>query len=629
MKGYMNRFVRINLSTNIIEDYEISDSDRENYLGGKILAGKILFDTIKEKIDPLSEENMLVITTSPLTLTTAACSSRFNVSTVSPQTGFLVSSNCGGNFGLALKRAGIDGLIIEGKAKNPIYIDIIDGEITICDASHLWGKLTGETQELMGSKKAGKFVIGPAGENLVKYAGVFSEERTAGRAGVGAVFGSKNLKGICADGTKKVTFFNQEKFKKANMKWIKNLKTHPLTGEQLPKYGTAGLVSGMQYRHLLATKNYQRGTFNDFDKISGETLAEDFLVKNKGCVTCPIQCGRVVQVHGKNVKGPEVETLTLLGSNLENNDMQSILDANHFCDEYGIDTISFGSSVGFAMELNEKGLWKNGLEFGNKTDLCELVRIVSLREGIGDDLAEGTKRLAKKYGGEEFAINTKGLEFAAYEPRGAHGMGLVYATGNRGGCHLNGGYTVFMEGLGLDVEGRTNKGKAATAVFMQNLMESLSAGGSCLFTSYAIFPGFLVKNPNKFLPKMVNKIWPRLGPLLTLVCKHPEILGVNVPGMIPHPYLINLATGMKLTIGTFLKIGERGYTIERLFNIRQGLTEKDDSLPKRMTDELEDPTNPKSKIELDSMKAQFYKIRSWDENGVPTPKRLKKLGIEL
>jgi len=626
MKGYANRIAKIDLTTRTFEDYPVSDEYKELYLGGKTLAARILYDLVTEKIDPYDPRNPLVVTTSPLTGSLAACSSRFNVSTISPLTGLCTSSNCGGNFGMVLKKAGFDGLIIVGKAEKPTYIKIIDGAIEFADATPFWGKLTSEAQRLMSPQKtSGAFVIGPAGENLVRYAGVVSQERTAGRNGVGAVFGSKLLKGIVADGTGKFEFDDQEGFKALNKIWIENIRKHPLTGKQLPTYGTAGLISTMNFKHQLATKNYKAGDYEDFEKISGETLKEKYLVKNRGCLTCPIQCGRVVTVEGKEVKGPEVETLVLLGSNLMNNDMQKILDANYYCDEYGIDTITFGSSVGFAMELNEKGIWDNGLKFGDPDlDLVSLIKATATREGIGDELAEGTKRLSDKYGGKDYAINVKGLELAAYEPRGAQGMGLGYAVANRGGCHLNAGYMVVMEGLGLNVDNLTIKGKAAFTIFFQDLMEAISAGGSCLFTSYAVLPGYLITNPNKFIVRLIYKLMPYFGGIVALAHRFIGVANINVPKMIPYPKMISFATGMKYTIGKFIAAGERSYTLERLLNLRLGLDPAQDTLPKRLTEEKQPGTG--SVVRLEKMKGAFYRYRGW-KKGVPTQSLIKRLKI--
>lgn len=406
------------------------------------------------------------------------------------------------------------------------------------------------------------------------------------------------------------------------------LKSHMITGEQLPKLGTASLVSMMNYRNLLATKNYSSGSFNEFEKINGETLRQVYLIKNKGCVTCPIQCGRVVSAYGREVKGPEVETLTLLGSNLLNNDMQTIINVNHLCDEYGLDTITFGSSIGFAMELNEKGMWDNGLKFGDCSKLEDMVKMVAIRQGIGEELAEGTKRISKKYGGGDFAINVKGLELAAYEPRAAQGMGLGYATANRGGCHLNGGYLTVLEGLGLDVSGKTTKGKAAFTIFFQDLMEAVSSGGTCLFTTYAILPQALLKNPNSGISRFINKAIPSFGGFVGFLHNHTGLMSFNIKSILPHPYSIKLVTGFRMDINRFIKTGERGYNLERLINIRQGMQGSDDNLPKRLTNELQRADDAESKVKLQEMLKDYYKIRGWDSQGIPTKRRLKKLDLE-
>ncbi|HZK60593.1 MAG TPA: aldehyde ferredoxin oxidoreductase family protein [Anaerovoracaceae bacterium] len=629
MNGYNGKIAKIDLSLQTTEDVFIGEKDLKMYLGGKSMAAKIIYDAADEKIEAFSEKNMIVITTSALTGSTAPCSSRFNISTISPLTGLLTSSNCGGNFGLNLKKAGYDGVVITGKSEQKVYIDITDNKIEIKSAEHLWGLLTGEAQEKMGEEKRGKLVIGPAGENKVRYAAVICEERAAGRGGVGAIFGDKNLKGLIASGKVSMEMADKENFKTFNKKWIELLQKHMLTGEQLPKLGTAGLLSLMNYRNLLATRNYSKGSYEDFEKINGETLSEEHLVKNKGCLTCPIRCGRVVMAYGKEVKGPEVETLGLLGSNLCNNNLQSIINLNHLCDEYGIDTISFGSTVGFAMELNEKGIWSNGLNFGEHEQLEELVRLVAMREGLGSELAEGTERLSEKYGGKEFAIHVKGMELAAYEPRAAQGMGLGYATSNRGGCHLNGGYLVILEGLGLNVSGSTTRGKAAFTIFFQDIMEAVSAGGTCLFTTYAMLPQVLIKNPNRLLTRIIYKTLPSFGIFTGFFHNNTWLLGFNLNSVLPHPKAIQLVTGFSMNIGRFVKAGERGYNTERLINLRQGLKGSDDTLPKRLTHELQREDEPESKVKLNEMLGEYYSIRGWSNEGVPSLSRLKRLGIEV
>ena len=273
-------------------------------------------------------------------------------------------------------------------------------------------------------------------------------------------------------------------------------------------------------------------------------------------------------------------------------------------------------------------LWKNGLTFGDCSGLEELVKKVATRQGIGDDLAEGTKRISEKYGGRDFAMHVKGLEIAAYEPRAAQGMGLGYATSNRGGCHLNGGYLVVLEGLGLNVSGKTAKGKAAYTIFFQDLMEAVSAGGTCLFTTYSLLPQVLIKNPNNSLVRFINKAIPSFGGLVSFLHNHTWLMGFNMKGILPHPYAIKAVTGFKTTIGSFIKTGERGYNLERIINLRQGLKGSDDTLPKRLTSELQRAEDPDSKVKLARMLKEYYKIRGWDEQGVPTKRQLKKLGLE-
>lgn len=627
MFGYNGKMAYIDLSDGHISDYPIKQEYYDLFLGGKTLAAKIIYDSFDKEVEAFSDENLIVITTSPLTGSTSPCSSRFNISTISPLTGLLVSSNCGGSFGLHLKKSGYDGLIISGRSPEPIYIDIENNNITIKCAKHLWGINTSEAQEKLGARNRGKLVIGIAGEHKVRYGAVISEERAAGRGGVGAVFGYKNLKGIIASGQSSIEMFDKDTFKKHNIKWINQLKAHPLTGKQLPNYGTAGLVSLMNYRNLLATKNYSSGQFEGFEEISGEKLAEEKLVKNKGCTTCPIQCGRQVMAYEKVVKGPELETLGLLGSNLLNSDMDNIIRLNHLCDEYGIDTITFGSTLGFAMELNEKGIWDNGLKFGDVSMLEDLVEKVSKREGIGAELAEGTKRLSEKFGGKEYAIHVKGLETAAYEPRAAQGMGLGYATSNRGGCHLNGGYLVVLEGLGLNVNGKTTRGKAAYTIMFQDIMEAVSSAGSCLFTTYAMLPPFLLNKPNRTTVRAINGIIPFVGGLVGILKKNPRLMNFNIASLLPHPYSVQLVTGKKMTIGSFIEFGERGYNLERIINIRQGLKGAEDTLPKRLLKELQRSDDLNSIVKLEEMLGTYYKIRGWDSSGIPTQKTLRRLKL--
>jgi len=625
INGYAGKMARINLTTGNISNFMLQKDDLKKYVGGKGLAAKIIYDSLDEKVEPFSDENLIVITTSPLNRSSFPSSSRYNISTISPLTGLLVSSNCGGDFGLQLKGAGYDALVITGKAPNKTYIDISEAGIALQDASSMWGKTTDETKKMLGD--GGKLVIGAAGENLVHYACVVNQERVAGRGGVGAIFGYKQLKGIVVNGrAPALGITNSKKLKKLNKKWAATLQKHPLTGEQLPKLGTAALVKQMQERNLLATKNFQYGTFENYEKVSGETLRDDHLVKTKGCLTCPVKCGRVVMHEGMEIKGPELETIGLLGPNLMHDDLERIIRVNYLCDEYGMDTMSFGGSVGFAMELSEKELWDNGLQFGECEELEELVTKVATRSGVGDDIANGVRCMSEKYGGKEFAVHSKGMELAAYDPRAAQGMGIGYATANRGGCHLNGGYMVVLEGLGLNVSGSTIRGKSAFAVFFQDLMESASALGTCLFTTYAVFPPVAIHNKKNIIVRMVYSLMPSFGGLVAFLHKHPWKMDFNIPAMIPFPYAYQQVTGNKMDLGKFVRTGERIFNLERMINIRQGLS-NGDTLPARLVDEPQKDGNEKSIVQLAPMLKKYYKVRRWDENGVPTKKLLKKLGI--
>ena len=624
--GYTGKILKINLTQKTTEEYNFSDEERELYLGGKIMAAKIVFDNIKTKIDPLSSQNIIVITTSPLTGLGTPCSSRFNTSTISPLTGLYTSSNSGGNFGLALKLAGYDAIVIYGKAETKTYLSITNKGVEFKDATPYWGMKTGEAQKAIPDKGE-KFVIGPAGENLVKYACVVSNERVAGRGGIGAVFGSKNLKGLVAYGLKIPTPKDKKNLDKINELWTKRLTTHPTTGNQLPELGTAALVTPMHAKNLLATNNYRSGKYEKFDDICGETLKDKYLVRNSGCTSCPIRCARIVKVNGEDVKGPEVETIGLFGSNILNNNMQAILDWNKLMDELGMDTISTGNTISYAMEANEKGLWKNGLQFGKIDNIAQTIEDIAYRRGIGNDLAEGSKFCAEKYGGKEFAMNVKGMELAAYEPRGAVGQGLGYAVANRGGCHLNGGYLVVMEGLGLSINPYTPKAKAAFCCMFQDLMEACSAGGNCLFTTYAFFPMFLMKKPNSFLTRTVNKVATSFGGPVSLILKHPRALKINLTQLLPHTKALRYATGMKMDFGKFIELGERGYNLERMIDITLGVSSKDDTLPARLTTELQLMGEPRSKVPLDVLKEKYYKTRGWTPDGKPTDKTLKRLKL--
>ena len=340
----------IDLNTRTSARYEISEQLFRNYIGGKTLGARLLYDLTPAGVDPLGPDSVVIINTSPATGTGAPCSSRFNMTFKNVLTGGIASSNCGGQFGALMKRAGYDGIILRGQSETPCVISIVDRIITISDAGDLWGKDTEETQHAF-PKIYGKLVIGPAGEHLVRYAAAVSGERVAGRCGAGAVLGAKKIKAIVAYGTQRPYVYNKEKFGKYVKKWVHFLRNHPMTGEALPSYGSAGLVSKANATNALPTHNFKYGHSKDAHTVSGETLADKYLLRNSSCISCPIRCERRVEVDGKDVKGPEYETCGFFGPNIDAISMENMLRLNYQCDLLGMDTISLASTLAFAMEL--------------------------------------------------------------------------------------------------------------------------------------------------------------------------------------------------------------------------------------------------------------------------------------
>jgi aldehyde:ferredoxin oxidoreductase len=629
-------YARIDLSTGKIEDFPISKEYFKKFVGGKTMAAKILLDLMPPGIDPFDPRSVIIVNTGPLNGTGAPSSSRFNMTFKNVLTGGIASSNCGGNFGFMLKRAGYDGLIISGKAPSPSRIEIIDGKISILSAEELWGMDTEKTQEELQAHH-GKLVIGPAGENLVRYASAASGERVAGRCGSGAALGSKNLKALSAFGTRLPSLHNPKKFKRFLKKWIVFLRNHPMTGDALPHYGSMGLMNKANASNALPTHNFKYGYSDTADKVSGETLAETLLVRNSGCVSCPIRCERRVIKEGREIKGPEYETAGFFGPNMDASNMEDVIDLNYTCDLLGMDTISAASTIAFAMELKEKGMADFGVEFGNVKNLNELLYKIARREGGAEgkdppsDLAEGSKRMSEKYGGAEFAMNAKGLEMASYEPRRSVGMGLGYAVSNRGGCHLNGGYLALLESVGvISANAQDPHGKAELTVFMQDALEAVSAGGFCLFSAQTFIPSiFFHLGPNHFVTRLVGKVLTLAGGAVRLMLAAKPLLRFNSFFLLPHAEAIRLATGLPMYTGSFLKFGERSYNLERLFNVREGLDSKSDSLPERLTKNPQRSEMPDTVVPLDKMLPLYYKVRGWDKNGRPSRRKQRSLGIEL
>jgi aldehyde:ferredoxin oxidoreductase len=627
-------YAKIDLGTGSAETFQISEEYFKKFLGGKILAARLILDFFPPKVKALDPRSVIIINTGPLNGTGAPSSSRFNLTFKNVLTGGIASSNCGGIFGVMMKRAGFDGIIIKGRAEKPSRIEITDGKIEIHNAEDLWGLDTEAVQEKL-PPHAGKLVIGPAGENLVNFSSAASGERMAGRCGGGAVMGSKNLKAITVYGTKMPPLYNEKKFGAYIKKWITFIRNHPMTGDALPHYGTAGLVNKANATNALPTHNFKYGHSKIADAVSGETLAETLLTRNYGCVSCPIRCER--RVMGKagpgdgrrEIKGPEYETAGFFGPNIDCDDLQAVIDLNYICDILGMDTITAASSIAFAMELKEKGMADFGVEFGRIDNLEDVLRKMARREGIYSDLADGSKKMSEKYGGKEFAMHSKGLEMASYEPRRSVGMGLGYAVSNRGGCHLNGGYLALLESVGvLSLDPQAASSKAELTIFMQDAMEAVSAAGVCLFTAQTMIPSLFFRlGPNHFITRAAGKIFTFSGPLIHLLLAAKWSLAINSMYLVPHSKALSFATGLSFTTGSFITLGERGYNLERLFSLREGLTAADDSLPDRLTKTPQDPDRPDTTVPLEKLLKSYYRIRGWDKAGVPKKRKLHSLGI--
>ncbi|MCD6380859.1 MAG: aldehyde ferredoxin oxidoreductase family protein, partial [Candidatus Odinarchaeota archaeon] len=610
--GYMGEIVEIDLSESTVKKIPLDIEVAKKYLGGKGLAVKIMWDYLKElekkgiepkDIDPLGPENIVIFATGPGTgIPGFPSPGRYHVMALrSPLTGSVASANSGGEWGPFLKFSGYDAIIIKGASDKPVYISIVNGEVNINDASDLWGKNVFDTVRILKERYEGKNTsvacIGPAGENLVYISSIMNDDhRAAGRTGLGAVLGSKKLKAIVVSGDRKVEIAKPDEFEKLSKHYIKVMKENSIAGEGLPKYGTAILVNIINEAGMLPYKNWQFGYNPEADKISGESLEKEYLIKRRPCWGCTIGCGRVVRVSSGPYQilyseGPEYESIWALGNSTAIMQLDAIIKANHLCDELGLDTISMGSTVAAAMELREKGyipeedLQGIDMRFGNAAALVEAVWRTAYKVGFGKYLALGSKRLTEKYGAPELSMSVKGLEMPAYDPRGAKGIGLEYATSNRGGCHVT-GYTISPEVLGVpeQIDRFTTEGKAKWVKTFQDFTCVVNSTVNCLFTTFA--------------------------------------LGVD-----DYAKLLSAVTGWDLTGDDLMKIGERIYNLERLIINKYGFDSKDDVLPKRLLKEKM-PEGPSKGhvVELDVMLKEYYKLRGWVD-GKPTPEKLKELEI--
>ncbi len=599
MNAWMGTILRVNLTAGTVTKEKLNEKFAKSYIGARGLGTKYYIDEVKHDVEPLGPKNNLIFMTGPLTGTFAASSARYNVVTKGPLTGTIAASNSGGVFGPELKMAGYDGIIFEGKSPKPVYLFIEDDEVRLEDAGALWGKTVFETNDFMNEKYGEDFktsCIGPAGEKMVLFASVMNDKhRAAGRTGVGAVMGSKNLKAVTVKGTKSIHVADPKAFYEACKDARIKLKANPVSGAGLPAYGTEILVNIINSVGGLPTGNWQEAIYDKADDTGGESLVAKYLVRNKGCFACGIGCGRLTKLTGKYNEigeGPEYESAWAMGADCRINDLEAITKANYICNELGMDTITMGSTIACAMELYEKGyltdkdLGGKPLLFGDAEAMVDFVSKTGRREGFGDVLALGSYRLADKFGHAELSMTAKKQEMPAYDGRAIQGIGLNYATSNRGGCHVR-GYTISPEvlGLPLKMDPFATEGKANILKIFQDLTAVVDSLGLCLFTTF----------------------------------------GIGLPEIAA---MYRAAIGEDISDAELLNLGDRIWNMEKLYNLSNGFTKADDTLPPRL---LKDPipAGPaKGRVnQLDVMLKEYYELRGWDAAGVPTKAKLKALEL--
>jgi len=616
--GTSNRVLEIDLTTKKTTEFKIAAEDRRLYLGGKGLGLRLLYDRLEPGIDPLGEDNILVFMMGVLMGTGAPCSGRFAALTKSPLTGIMVSSSCGGPFGMAFKTAGYDGLLIRGKSDQPVCLIINSEEVKFEDASHLWGKDTEETQFMLYStKKDGAMVIGPAGENKVLFANVRSGDRFFGRGGIGAVMGAKNLKAIVAQGGKyKIVPQNLEAFKKVQKKATKQINSNIFTGKLYRYHGTASNFDYCKKGNIVPVENFRYGDHEKIDSVSGETMANKYRAKPSTCIPCSILCGhKGTYQDGSIHKIPEYETTALLGPNLGIFDTEIITQWNELCGKMGLDTVSTGVTLSYAMEAGEKGLIQTDLGFGSAKKIAETITDIAYRRNLGNDLANGTRWLSQKYDGKEFAIQVKGMEMPAYDPRGSWGQGLSYAVANRGPCHLSATTFALEAFLGL-LDPYSTKAKAKFVRLFEAIYAAVNSLHICLFTTWA----FLLEPP-------VVKYTPVL--ILRFAMHNLPDLAMKFFDLSLFVKLYQSITGIKMSPKNLLEAGHRIHTLERYMNTREGISRKDDTLPDRFLKEGRENDPDKRTVPLEKMLDEYYKLRGYDASGVPTTETLKKYNIEI
>jgi len=613
MFGWHGKALRVDLTNETVSVEQIDPQTAKDYIGGRGWAIKMLHDEVEPTVDPLSPENKLIFTVGPLTGTPAPTGNRYMVTTKAPLTGAIACSNSGGMYPTEMKKTGFDMILLEGRAEHPVYlwINATDSEeephVEVRPADHLWGRPVPEATDALleeTDERARVACIGPAGERLVKMASIMNDKhRAAGRSGVGAVMGSKHLKAVVLRGTRDVPLAQPDQMRELCRQVRREVAADVRKGSTLREYGTAYVPIVTNELGILPTRNFQTGVFEGVEGITGQVLSDNYLIRPKPCYGCPIACGRKTTLEGSPYEGegegPEYETIASLGSACGLGDMAAVTKANYLCNELGMDTISTGMTIACAMELYEKGILPEEdvgmpLRFGDADAVIHLVEQIAYRDGFGDVLAEGSYRMAERYGHPELSITAKRQEFPGYDPRGSKGMGLLYATSNVGASHMAGDLA-YMEVFGTPkkIDPLTVERKPWYIKHFEDLFTIIDAAGLCVFLSIR----YLCDGTYDVMPTRMAR-------------------------------LLNLATGADYTVESLLEAGDRVYTLERLFLNRAGFSRADDTLPPRMLEEPM-PEGPAQGhvVELEEMLPEFYELRGWDEKGIPTDEKLEELGL--
>jgi aldehyde:ferredoxin oxidoreductase len=614
--GWNRKILRVNLTDGTVKSEPLKMDWAQKYLGQRGLATKYLVEEIDPKVDPLSPGNKMIMATGPLTGTAASTGGRYSVITKGALTNAIACSNSGGYFGAELKFAGWDMIILEGKSPKPVYLTVFDEKVEIRDAGEIWGKSVWDTDEWIKKRHQDPMMhisaIGVAGENQVLYSCIVNDlHRAAGRSGVGAVMGSKNLKAVAVRGTGGVKVKDGMRFLKATGAAKKVLQENAVTGQGLPAYGTQVLMNVINEAGAMPTRNHREVQFEGAHDISAEAMASPRksdghpnLLTNQACFGCTIACGRISKIDDKHFSiqnkpqywhasgGLEYEAAWALGSNTGVDDLEALTMVNFVCNEQGLDPISFGATVSAAMELYDLGILTKeqtggiDLKFGSAEALVQCVELTGKAEGFGKELGLGSLRLCQKYGRPELSMSVKGQEFPAYDSRGIQGMGLTYATSNRGACHLR-SYTVSSEILGIPekTDPLTTDGKPALVKAFQDATAAVDSSGLCVFTTFAW---------------TLNDIAPQ----------------------------VDAACEGEWSPERLLETGERIWNMERVFNNKAGFTAKDDNLPPRLVSEPAKTGPAKGLVNgLDKMLPEYYALRGWTTEGVPTNETLSRLDL--